>query len=58
MSKEDCINEIVSFVKNSSDSDNLIIATFIAGMKANKTIGVSPSVTNEKETMKIEKQNG
>lgn len=43
-----CKDEIISFIMNSSDADNLIIATFIAGMQAKK----STTVSNEKKAPK------
>lgn len=49
MLKEDYMEEIISFVKNSSDMDNLIVATFIAGMQAKRTVAVSVSCITQME---------
>lgn len=38
MLKLDFQNEIIEFIKHSSETDNLIIATFIAGMQAQKSM--------------------
>ena len=38
MMNNNCKDEIIRFVMNSSDSDNFIIATFIAGMQATKSV--------------------
>lgn len=43
MEKECCKSEIIRFVENSSDEENLIIAVFIAGMRAQKNINLLSS---------------
>lgn len=48
-------DEIIGFVMNSSDTDNLIIAAFIAGMQAKKDISMLDD--NEKQSMKSSEQN-
>lgn len=45
-----CKDEIIRFVMNSSDSDNFIIATFIAGMQARKS--VSSTKNDDKQSRK------
>lgn len=41
MKSNNCKDEIIRFVMNSSDLDNFIIATFIAGMQAKKNMNSS-----------------
>lgn len=44
-----CKDEIISFVMNSSDADNLILSTFIAGMQVNKSVSSSELNSNSKK---------
>lgn len=47
MKINDCKEEIISYVMNSSDVDNFIIATFIAGMQAKRNVRSSKNNNNQ-----------
>lgn len=49
MAINDCKNEIINFVLNSTDMDNYIVATFIAGMQAKKSTSTSTLFSNAKD---------
>lgn len=51
--KEELISEITEFVMNSSDTDNLIISVFIAGMRANGNVlfGISAEKNSDDLTI-------
>lgn len=55
METVNCKEEIIDFVMNSSDADNLIIAAFITGMQARKSF---PSYENQREQSPTSRRKG